>query len=215
MARALGPTSQLHAVLVGATGAIGQHVFRTVLQDPRYARVTTIGRRVVDVHASELPADADVSKLEQVVVDMDNLAADDVWDAKVGATTRDGGMRAVCFCTLGTTRGRAGGSAQGFRKVDFEYVRAAAIGAKLGGVSHFLLVTAQGAAKVWYSEARVFHALLYTRTKWDAQQATIAQGFSRTSIFQPGLLNRDAPGADHRMLESLAVRLRTRASRVV
>ena len=116
-------------------------------------------------------------------------------------------MRAVCFCTLGTTRGKAGGSAQGFRKVDFEYVQAAAVGARRAGVAHFSLVTAQGAAKVWYSEARVFHPLLYTRTKWDAQQAVIEQSFERASIFQPGLLNRDAPGADRRMLETLAVRL--------
>ena len=57
--RAAGP-SPLHAVLVGATGAIGQHVLRAVLQDPRFARVTTIGRRSVDLDAAELPPEAGV-----------------------------------------------------------------------------------------------------------------------------------------------------------
>ena len=137
--RAAGP-SPLHAVLVGATGAIGQHVLRAVLQDPRFARVTTIGRRSVDLDAVELPPEADAAKLSQFEVNMDDLAADDVWDSKVAAAaaTQGGGeaMRAVCFCTLGTTRGKAGGSAQGFRKVDFEYVQAAAVGARRVDARH-------------------------------------------------------------------------------
>ena len=193
---------RLHAVIIGGTGAIGQHLVRATLRNTRFSRVTTVGRREVDVSA-DAPDGADMSKLHQVVVDMDGLADAQVWSDIAGQA--EGGT--TVFCALGTTRGKAGGSAAGFRKVDYGYVRAAAEGAKRAGASHFSLVTAAGAAKVWYGESRLLHPLLYTRTKWDAQQAVIEQGFRRVSIFQPGLLNREAPGADRRPWEALAVRL--------
>lgn len=66
---------------------------------------------------------------------MDNLE-------KEGAAAFDGADSV--FCTLGTTRGAAG-SAEAFKKVDYEYVAATARAAKAGGVPHFSLLTAQGA----------------------------------------------------------------------
>jgi hypothetical protein len=58
------------------------------------------------------------------------------------------------------------GSAEGFRKVDYDYVAAAAAAAKAAGVPYFGLVSAQGAnAGVPPSDWRLLHPLLYTHTK--------------------------------------------------
>ncbi|KAG2434160.1 hypothetical protein HXX76_007887 [Chlamydomonas incerta] len=98
------------------------------------------------------------------------------------------------FCCLGTTRKeRVAGSAAAFKKVDYDYVAATARLAKACGVKHFSLVSAQGAnAKVPANDWGVFHALLYTKTKGLAEQAVLREGFPRTSIFRPGMLERGA-----------------------
>jgi oxidoreductase len=58
------------------------------------------------------------------------------------------------------------GSADAFRKVDYDYVAAAAAAAKAAGVPYFGLVSAQGAnAGVPSSDWRLLHPLLYTKTK--------------------------------------------------
>lgn len=58
------------------------------------------------------------------------------------------------------------GSADGFRKVDLDYVAASARAASAGGASHFSLVSAQGAkAGVWASDLKPFHGLLYMKVK--------------------------------------------------
>jgi hypothetical protein len=58
------------------------------------------------------------------------------------------------------------GSAAAFKKVDRDYVAAAAKLAQAAVVRYFGLVTAAGAnAKMWASDLAPFHPLLYTRTK--------------------------------------------------
>lgn len=58
------------------------------------------------------------------------------------------------------------GSADAFRKVDYDYVAKSAELAKKANVPHFSLVTAQGAnGNVWASDIKLFHGLLYTQTK--------------------------------------------------
>jgi oxidoreductase len=58
------------------------------------------------------------------------------------------------------------GSAEVFRKVDHDYVAAAAAAAKAAGVPYFGLVSAQGAnAAMPASDWKLLHPLLYTRTK--------------------------------------------------
>jgi hypothetical protein len=58
------------------------------------------------------------------------------------------------------------GSAEVFKKVDHDYVAAAAAAAKAAGVPYFGLVSAQGAnAGMPASDWKLLHPLLYTRTK--------------------------------------------------
>ena len=94
------------------------------------------------------------------------------------------------FCGLGTTRAVAG-SADAFRKVDLDYVIAAAKASKASGVRHFSLVSAVGANPgLWASDWKPFHGLLYSQTKGKAEEAVKSEGFAYTTILRPGFLER-------------------------
>ncbi|KAL4451875.1 hypothetical protein ABPG75_007537 [Micractinium tetrahymenae] len=169
-------SQSLHAVVLGATGAVGREVLGQLLVSPRWSSVT-----------AEAPAQYksqpgfDAAKLKQVVVDMDRLE-EQAGSAFAGADS--------VFCCLGTTRAAAG-SAEAFKKVDLHYVEAAARAAAAAGVPHFSLVSAQGArAGLWASDLKPFHGLLYAKTKGLAEEAAKAAGFAYTTIMRPGLLER-------------------------
>ncbi|GIL53921.1 hypothetical protein Vafri_9494 [Volvox africanus] len=181
--------SGLTAVVLGATGAIGEALTNQLLVHPGFKRVITIGRRVVE----NVPAESErIAELVQTTVNMDALEV----EAKQAFTGAD-----VVFCALGTTR-KVAGSAEAYKKVDYDYVAASARVAKEVGVTHFSLVSAQGANhKCPANDLALFHPLLYTKTKGMAEQAALEQGFSRVSIFRPGLLNR---GDKARGLEKMA-----------
>ena len=58
------------------------------------------------------------------------------------------------------------GSAEQFRKVDLQYVKAAAQAAQQAGARQFSLCSAQGAnANTWASDLAFAHGLLYKKTK--------------------------------------------------
>jgi len=133
------------------------------------------------------------------VVDMDTLAT----DQGVESTLRDENVQAV-FCALGTTRAVAG-SAEGFKKVDLTYVASAAQVAKKSGVEQFSLVSATGAnAGLWASDWKLFHGLLYSKTKGLAEEAVKKQEFSFTTIVRPGLIDRKDKA---RGIEKLALKV--------
>lgn len=110
------------ALVVGATGLIGGHLTRKIVNDPSYSTVKVLVRK---------PLDFQHPKMEQIVVDFDKLdaslvVADDV------------------FCCLGTTMKQAG-SKEAFYKVDFTYPLEMAKAALQNGATQFLIVTAMGA----------------------------------------------------------------------
>ncbi|KAF6257651.1 hypothetical protein COO60DRAFT_1206333 [Scenedesmus sp. NREL 46B-D3] len=167
----------MSALVLGGTGAVGHHIVQQLLASDQWSRVITVGRREVALPEGQPGA----SKLQQVVVDMDAL------QAQAGGSFS--GVDAV-FCALGTTRSDAG-SAEVFKKVDHEYVAAAAAAAQAAGVPYFGLVSAAGAnAGLPSADWRLLHPLLYTRTKGLAEEAVKGQGFARAGIFRPGMLDR-------------------------
>ncbi len=114
---------------------------------------------------------------------MDDLESDPQVSAALG------GVDSV-FCALGTTRAVAG-SAEAFKKVDYEYVAAAGRAASKAGVPHFGLVSAVGAnPNLWANDWKPFHGLLYSKTKGLAEEAIKAQNFSHVTITRPGMLER-------------------------
>ncbi|KAL0032830.1 hypothetical protein WJX77_001609 [Trebouxia sp. C0004] len=185
----------MKAVVVGGTGSVGMELVGHLLQSAAWTQVTAVGRREVVVSAAYQGYDP--SKFAQKIVNMDNLP-DEAASAFENAHS--------VFCTLGTTRKDAGNAEQ-FKKVDLHYVQLAAQAAKQAGVQHFSLCTVKGAnANMWASSLSPFHALLYIKTKGQAEEAVKAQGFACVSIFRPGTLDR---GQQARWNERLASRLMT------
>ncbi|KAI8473336.1 MAG: hypothetical protein J3K34DRAFT_519005 [Monoraphidium minutum] len=179
------------AVVFGATGAIGEEMWRQLASSGAWSKVTTIGRRAPEGAAAAGGAGACVAAAEarpaavhHVALDLGALGGPEAAAALQGAD--------AVFCALGTTRGDAG-SAEAFKRVDHEYVAAAAEASKKAGARYFGLVSAQGAnPRLWASDLAPFHPLLYSRTKGLAEEAVKAQAFDAAGIFRPGLLDRGA-----------------------
>jgi len=155
--------SGARAIVIGGTGAIGKHLVKELLESPTWSKVTAIVRKKADF--------GEHSKLEQIVVDMNNLDAH-----KEAFANHD-----TAFSCLGTTRKDAG-SAEAFKKVDLEYVTNFAKLSKDAGIPHFQHVTSQGSNKnSWF---------LYPQTKGQAEENVNAFNFTTTVVWRPGLLDR-------------------------
>lgn len=147
------------ALLVGATGLVGGHCLRFLLEGDYYGKVVVLARR-------KLPLEH--KKLEQHVIDFDALArnadlvrADDI------------------FCCLGTIRKKTP-SKEAYRRVDFTYPFEIGRLARANGAEHYALVSALGAN----SRSGIF----YNRTKGEVEKAVSELGFKGVYIFRPSLL---------------------------
>jgi uncharacterized protein YbjT (DUF2867 family) len=124
------------ALVLGATGLVGNACLNLLLEEPRYGSVTVLSRR---------PLDREHPKLHVQVADFEKLpdlgpffVVDDV------------------YCCLGTTIRKAGSQAA-FRRVDVVYPATAARLAANGGARQFLVVSSTGAnpqSSVFYYRAK-------------------------------------------------------------
>lgn len=167
------------ALVIGATGLVGELLVRSLLQNPAYGRIRILVRR---------PLELEHAKLEQHVVDWEQLEEQtdlfrDVDDL---------------YCCLGTTIKKAG-SQENFRQVDLHYPVKAAILAKEHGVSQMLVISSMGAD----AGSRVF----YSRTKGEMEEALSAIGFRSLHIFRPSLILGDRK--EKRLGEQLAAHVMT------
>lgn len=151
--------SRHRALLLGATGLIGQHLLQRLLTDPHWSEVQVITRR---------PIATEHEKLHKIVLPLTQMASRPELFA----------VDAV-FCCLGTTL-RAAGSRAAFRQVDFDFCVQAAELARAQGVNHFLLVSAVN--------ARATSPVFYSRVKGEAEAAIVSLDFPSLSIVQPSLL---------------------------
>jgi uncharacterized protein YbjT (DUF2867 family) len=147
------------ALIAGASGLVGSHLLRLLLQSERYSQVISVGRR-------ELPLIH--PKLDQQLVDFDDLkkykaelVADDV------------------FCCLGTTIKKAG-SKEAFYKVDHTYVLRLAEITLEKNATQFLVVSAMG--------ADAGSMIFYNKVKGEMERDVQQLGFPTVHIFQPSLL---------------------------
>ena len=148
------------ALLLGATGLIGNHLLKQLLTHDIYDTVRLVGRRHPDI---------DDPRIETVTCELDELAG------CAPATFRVD----VVFCCLGTTLRKAG-SRDAFRKVDHDYCVAAATLAKAAGVRHFVMVSAVNANANGVS--------YYARVKGETERDVMALGLPRVTFMQPSLL---------------------------
>lgn len=114
----------MKAIVIGATGAVGQDLVKTLLYDDRYETVTTFTRR---------PLGFTNPKIQSFIVDF-NLP--DTWHHLVQGD--------VLFSTLGTSLKQAGSKEAQYR-VDHDYQLSFARAARENGVPHMVLVSSVGA----------------------------------------------------------------------
>ena len=137
---------------------IGKYLLNVLLEDAFYDGIVALTRR---------PLAIDSPKVEQRVVDFDQLSAADL----SGATH--------LFCCLGTTM-KIAGSREAFRRVDYEYcVRFARLGRE-AGARRLMLVSSGGADPKALS--------FYLKTKGQTEEAVSGLGFEGLHIFRPSLL---------------------------
>jgi len=184
------------AVILGASGATGKYLTYHLLKNPQWSRITSIGRREMDLDALSTHVEGDISSDERAKLSQISLQNLFETDASLFKN------HDVVFCAVGTTRGQAG-SAEKFREIDHELVVRLAEISKEGSVPHFSLVSAQGANEnIWYHES--IHPLLYTYLKGKTNNDVAKLNLPRTSFFCPGMLHR--PGTS-RGMESMMMKV--------
>ncbi|MCG7549313.1 NAD(P)H-binding protein [Pseudoalteromonas sp. Of7M-16] len=147
------------AIVLGATGLIGQSVTQILAQQPVIEKVVAVTRR---------PIQYDSEKIVNEVVDFAKLSRyQHVFQGH------------ILFSCLGTTRKQAGSIAEQ-RRVDFDYQYQAARLAVQNNVTHYLLVSSSGANENSVSP--------YLKMKGELEHRVKLLGFRHLSIFQPSLL---------------------------
>lgn len=152
---------QRKAIVIGATGLVGQHLIKQLSEI--YDTLIVIARRP--------PRYINTSMRFYQVNDFDNLA--EVF-ASVGVD-----RSTDAFSCLGTTRKQAG-SDEAFRKVDHDYNVSFAKLCHDKGVKNFFLLSSMNADK----DSR----FLYNQVKAETEQSIMALGFEQLVIFRPSLL---------------------------
>ena len=147
------------AIVIGATGLVGSALVNKLTTAEHVEKIITLTRRPSN-HAS--------SKVENHVVNFNQLEDD--------ASLFKGDF---LFSCLGTTRSQAG-SIAAQREVDLEYQFKAAQLATQNGVSHYLLISSNGANDKSKNP--------YLKMKGELEQRIKLLPFKRISLFQPSLL---------------------------
>jgi len=147
------------AIVIGATGLIGKHLTKLLLDDPAYSSVKVFVRRTLNISNP---------KLEEHVVDFDEIS---IWKDKI---TGD-----ELYSAMGTTIIKAG-SKEAQYKIDVTYQYEFAKAAVENGVRDYFLVSSSG--------ANVKSKLFYMRIKGELEEKVRLLSFNKIRIFRPSLL---------------------------
>ncbi|RPD42475.1 NAD(P)H-binding protein [Chitinophaga barathri] len=150
------------AIVIGATGLIGQLLVQQLLDDGHYSEVRTITRK---------PLPLQHPKLKQTITSLEN-------SVELEAALQGDAL----FCCIGTTIKKAGSQAA-FTAVDHDIPVQCGHIARKNGVAQYHLVSAIGAKQ----GARNF----YLRTKGATEAALAEMGFPSLYIYRPSLLLGD------------------------
>ena len=149
------------AVIIGASGLIGNHLVKQMLFDEYFSTVRVLVRRGLAVSHP---------KLQQVITDFNDL---DSYTDKFG--TGD-----IIFCCVGTTQKKVNGDKVAYERVDHDIpVNAAQIGID-NGFKKILIVSSIGANAVSNN--------FYLRLKGKTENAVKQFPFRSISIFRPSML---------------------------
>jgi uncharacterized protein YbjT (DUF2867 family) len=147
------------AIVFGATGFIGSHLLRQLLDNPDYEQVIAVVRKPLALsHPRLTTLIGDLASLPAL---KPQLVADEV------------------FIALGTTRKHTPDEAE-YYKIDHDYPVLAADIAKANGAKSVFLVTAVG--------ANAGSSLFYVRTKGEVERDILALDFDHTHILRPSMI---------------------------
>lgn len=152
---------QRKAIVIGATGLVGQHLVKQL--SAIYDTLIVIARRP--------PRYINASMRFYQVNDFDNLA--EIFSS-VGVN-----RKTDAFSCLGTTKKQAG-SDEAFRKIDHDYNVNFAKLCQDKGVENFFLLSSMN--------ADIDSRFLYNRVKAETEQSIMALDFTQVVIFRPSLL---------------------------
>lgn len=159
------------AVIIGASGLIGNHLVEQMLHDEYFSMVRVLVRRSLGLKHP---------KLEQIIVDFDDTEkyADNF------------GIGDIIFCCVGTTQKKVEGDKIAYAKVDHDIpVNAAQIGIN-NKFKKFLVISSIGANPI----SNNFYLRLKGKMEKDIKQFP----FKSISIFRPSILlgkrNESRPG---------------------
>jgi uncharacterized protein YbjT (DUF2867 family) len=147
------------AIVFGATGFIGSHLLRELLDNPDYERVIAAVRKPLALsHPKLTTLIGDLASLPAL---KPQLVADEV------------------FIALGTTRKHTPDEAEYYR-IDHDYPVLAAKIARQNGARAVFLVTTVG--------ANASSSVFYIRTKGEVERDIIKLDFAHTHIFRPSMI---------------------------
>lgn len=147
------------AIIIGATGLVGGHLLRELLNDNHYSSVKVFGRRSAGISHT---------KLKEFIIDFESI--EDVKSEIKGN---------VLFSCLGTTLKQAGSKAMQYM-VDYTYQFEFAKIAAENGIKDYILVSSTGAnAKSMF---------FYPRIKGKLEEDVIELSFNTVRLIQPSLL---------------------------
>lgn len=162
-------------LITGATGLVGGHLLRMLLNEPRVHAITAPTRRpLADTVGVFNPHDPQLTDaLAQVTDPVD-----------------------IVFCCLGTTR-REAGSKEAFIHADYTLVVDTALTGRRLGAQHMLVVSSMG--------ANAHSPFFYNRVKGEMEEALIAQKWPRLTIVRPSMLlgDREQQRANERLFAPL------------
>lgn len=148
------------ALVIGATGLVGNSLTRQLLDNESYTQVTVFGRRSLGFSHP---------KLKEHIINFDKI---EDWAPLVQGDE--------LFSCLGTTLRQAGSKVNQYR-IDYQYQYDFARVAKENAVPSLILVSSAG--------ANPKAAFFYMRMKGELERDVKALGFSRLILIKPGPLD--------------------------
>jgi oxidoreductase len=169
--------SELKAVVIGASGAIGRELVDCLIESGKWSEITLITRRKISRWES-LPLSTTIKFV--LIEDLDILKESKETLIKTNPELNFEGYSTVFNCLGSRTKH---GETE-FKKVDYYYVIYSAQLCKKFNIPHFSHVTSVGSNKN--------SCFLYMRVKGEVEEKLKTMDLDQLSIFRPGaLMNRD------------------------
>ncbi len=151
----------LHAIVLGATGATGRELVKYLIKNPKLTKISIFSRKEIGIEDEKLIKHIiDFSCLENYK----NIIKGDILFSALGTTLKDAGSKENQFL------------------VDYTYQYKFAKIAAENGVSNYSLVSAQG--------ANSSSSFFYPKIKGELEESIKKLNFNTIHIFQPSFLIR-------------------------